>query len=60
VGGGGLGDGLLAQTPNPQSPIPNPQSPIPIFISKLKINNLNYIIIITILLLKLIKKFINN
>jgi len=23
----GLGFGVLAQTPNPQSPIPNPQSP---------------------------------
>jgi hypothetical protein len=25
----GLGVGVLAPTPNPQSPIPNPQSPIP-------------------------------
>jgi len=24
----GLGFGVWAQTPNPQSPIPNPQSPI--------------------------------
>jgi hypothetical protein len=24
----GLGFGVLAQTPNPQSPIPNPQSPL--------------------------------
>jgi len=28
VGGGGLGFGVWAQTPNPKSPIPNPQSPL--------------------------------
>jgi len=28
MGGGGLGFGGWAPTPNPQSPIPNPQSPI--------------------------------
>jgi len=27
LGVGGLGDGVWAQTPTPQSPIPNPQSP---------------------------------
>jgi len=26
-GVGGLGEGVWAPTPNPQSPIPNPQSP---------------------------------
>jgi len=30
LGVGGLGFGVWAPTPNPQSPIPNPQSPIKI------------------------------
>jgi len=35
LGVGGLGFGVGAQTPNPQSPIPNPQSPIPKNIQKI-------------------------
>ena len=34
----GIGDWVLGQIPNPQSPIPNPQSPIPIIVP---LNNYN-------------------
>jgi len=48
-GGWGLGFGVLAPTPNPQSPIPNPQSPIPIIIIKFKFFTNLYILIIILI-----------
>ena len=41
IWGWGMGNGELAQTPNPQSPIPNPQSPLSnseVFLYTIKIN----------------------
>jgi len=38
----GLGVGVLAPLPNPQSPIPNPQSPIPYnYYAIVKIKSIN-------------------
>jgi hypothetical protein len=41
-----FGFGVLAQIPNPQSPIPNPQSPLLYFLKRNFVYKTNYIIIL--------------